>query len=242
MNQDAGQLPPRSKNAPLAVWSLVLGILGFCCLCPFGAIPGIICGHMGLSQIRRTPETLKGNGMAMTGLVLGYVGLVLQILFFLLILPALLFPALAKTKELARRSACQNNLHQLDMALVAYCYPAQNFYPTNLNQLPTSDVSPNVFVCPGSGNKPGSLNNVEDWMDYIYVSGQGPSTPAGVPIFICPPEHHKNLGGCVLDSDHSTRWVSKPEIDSIISNALSHGAVVSKRLTGQSGGRYRSKP
>jgi Domain of unknown function (DUF4190)/Domain of unknown function (DUF1707) len=66
---------PRPTNA-LAVAALACGI-GQIFLWFFGAVGAIICGHMARRQIRRTGES--GAGMAMAGLVLGYVGLALSI-------------------------------------------------------------------------------------------------------------------------------------------------------------------
>ena len=45
-------------------------------------LAGIICGHIALAQIKRTGE--KGRGLALAGTILGYVFVVLGILFFLL--------------------------------------------------------------------------------------------------------------------------------------------------------------
>jgi hypothetical protein len=57
----------------LAVLSLVLAF--------FISIGAVICGHIALSQIKRTGE--KGRGLAIAGLVLGYLGIVAGILLFL---------------------------------------------------------------------------------------------------------------------------------------------------------------
>lgn len=65
------------KTNTLAIISLVTGILGpFCCL--FLTIAAIVCGHIARSQIKKNPlET--GNGLAVAGLILGYIGLVWHI-------------------------------------------------------------------------------------------------------------------------------------------------------------------
>ena len=47
-----------------------------------GAIAAIVTGHIARSQIRRSGES--GDGMALAGLILGYVGLVLSALFVVL--------------------------------------------------------------------------------------------------------------------------------------------------------------
>src|SRR5215472_502037 len=62
---------PRKTNS-LATASLVCGI-GQVMLWPLITIPAIVLGHMARSQIRRTGE--EGSGLALAGLILGYVGL-----------------------------------------------------------------------------------------------------------------------------------------------------------------------
>ena len=65
------------KTSALAVWSLVLGILSLLCVGFFAGIPAIICGHMGRSRIKQSSGALTGGGMALTGLILGYIGTVI---------------------------------------------------------------------------------------------------------------------------------------------------------------------
>jgi hypothetical protein len=68
-------VPPR-KTEQLAVLSLIfsiLGLFGFCCgFFMTAAIAGIVCGHIALSRIKANPE-LEGRGLAMAGVVVGYV-------------------------------------------------------------------------------------------------------------------------------------------------------------------------
>jgi hypothetical protein len=54
----------------LAIAALVCGIAQFVVGITF--IPAIICGHVARRQIRRTGE--QGDGMALAGLICGYVG------------------------------------------------------------------------------------------------------------------------------------------------------------------------
>lgn len=70
---------PQSSTA--AVWSLVLGIISlvfvlFFILIPFVAIPAIICGHVARKNVKLSQGRISGGGMALAGLILGYVGLV----------------------------------------------------------------------------------------------------------------------------------------------------------------------
>ena len=79
--------PPASRTSSLAVVSLVFGILTWCVLPFIGALVAIVCGHMARSEIRRAPvgSVIEGDGMAVAGLVLGYVHLVFAALVLMLI-------------------------------------------------------------------------------------------------------------------------------------------------------------
>ena len=67
---------PQRRTEQLAVLSLIfsiLGLFGFCCgFFMTVAIAGIVCGHIALSRIKANPE-LEGHGLAMAGLIIGYV-------------------------------------------------------------------------------------------------------------------------------------------------------------------------
>ncbi len=60
---------PRPTNG-LAVAAFVCGLAQFVVVLTF--IPAIVCGHLARAQIRRTGEA--GGGLALAGLILGYVG------------------------------------------------------------------------------------------------------------------------------------------------------------------------
>jgi hypothetical protein len=62
---------PRTTNA-LAVTSMILGIVWIFWL---GSVLAIIFGHIALNQINHSHGAQGGRGMAIAGLVLGYVGI-----------------------------------------------------------------------------------------------------------------------------------------------------------------------
>lgn len=70
-----------TKNNGLAIASMVLGIVWVYWI---GSFLAIIFGHVALRQIKNSNGTQTGRGMAIAGLVLGYMGLA-TILFFVLI-------------------------------------------------------------------------------------------------------------------------------------------------------------
>ncbi|HEX8035854.1 MAG TPA: DUF4190 domain-containing protein [Ktedonobacterales bacterium] len=74
---------PQSTNG-MAIASLACSIASFV-IAPFiGAVLGVIFGHMALKQLRASPE--QGHGMAVAGLIIGYIHLALFVLVILFIM------------------------------------------------------------------------------------------------------------------------------------------------------------
>jgi competence protein ComGC len=122
MNESITPLPdasPEAKTSALAIWSLVLGISGLVlsvmCLTLFLAIPAVICGHKALSRIKRSAGALAGRGLAIGGLVTGYVGIGVAVLSVPLLM-AIAVPNFIKARETSMQNACINNLRQIDAA------------------------------------------------------------------------------------------------------------------------------
>lgn len=73
------------QTSTLAVVSLVSGILGWTLLPLLGTIAAIITGHMARGEIRRMPDRLEGDGMALAGLILGWVAVAFWVLGLVLL-------------------------------------------------------------------------------------------------------------------------------------------------------------
>ena len=69
--------PPNSTTATV---SLVFGILSWIFLPVIGPIVAVVAGHMARGEIRRSNGQVGGGGMAMAGLVLGYLQIALLVL------------------------------------------------------------------------------------------------------------------------------------------------------------------
>ena len=65
-----GQPPPR-RTHPLSIISFICSLLWLFWL---GSIVGVITGHVARRDIRRDPSA-SGDGLAIAGLVLGYIGI-----------------------------------------------------------------------------------------------------------------------------------------------------------------------
>jgi hypothetical protein len=74
--QAAPPVGPVAKTNVLSIIALITGILGL-------AIVPVICGHISLSQIKRTGE--QGRVMAIIGLVLGYLAILGWIIAWIVI-------------------------------------------------------------------------------------------------------------------------------------------------------------
>ena len=76
---DAPPLGMHSKTNTLAIVSLVAGIVGWTAMPLVGSIVAIVTGHMARGQIRQSYGLETGDGLAVGGLVLGYLSVVLGI-------------------------------------------------------------------------------------------------------------------------------------------------------------------
>lgn len=61
----------------MAIASLVLGILSITTCNVVTGIPAIICGHVSRSKIEASRGALGGGGLAIAGLVMGYISIAL---------------------------------------------------------------------------------------------------------------------------------------------------------------------
>jgi prepilin-type processing-associated H-X9-DG protein len=142
------------KNSGLAIWSLVLGILGFF-TCGITGIVGLILGIVGLSEISKSAGRLKGKGLAAAGIACSSVSFVV---LFIGVMAAMLLPALNRAQEQARRAVCMANLKQIQTALIMYGGTWKDNYPVADNEAEALTIllqsrfveSPEVFACPSS--------------------------------------------------------------------------------------------
>jgi hypothetical protein len=159
MNETIPPLPgnaPQPKNSGLAIGSLVLGIIGLVlllvCIGPLFAIPAVICGHMAYSRIKRSGGALVGQGMALAGLITGYLSIGLSV-FLIPMMLAIAIPNFVKARDVAMENACINNLRMIDAAKQQWAL--QN--SKNAGDVPTAaDLKPflktGAFpICPSGG-------------------------------------------------------------------------------------------
>ena len=135
---------PQEKN-PLAVWSLVLGILSpFCCSVVTG-VPAVICGHIAYSRSGRMLSK-AGRGLAIAGLILGYLSFAM-----IPVQVALVLPAVAKARQRASETMCQVNLHIIADAKARYSAKHKDENPPDVETLVSDGELQALPRCPKKG-------------------------------------------------------------------------------------------
>ena len=121
-----------------AVASLILGILSISILPFLANIPGIVCGHVARSNIRGSGGSLTGDGMAVAGLVMSYIGLALWGLVLLVILPILAgiaIPVFGEVKLRGDETRSLSDAKQIGTACILYAVDHQNAFPPKVDDL-----------------------------------------------------------------------------------------------------------
>jgi len=120
--------PPTTSGK--AVGSLICGFLFFCFP---AAIVAIVLGHLSLSEIRKSAGRLKGQGIAVAGLVLGYLGVVM--IPFILIIAAIAIPNFLRARMAANEASAVGSLRTIRTAAASYNVTYSNGYPPSLEAL-----------------------------------------------------------------------------------------------------------
>jgi type IV pilus assembly protein PilA len=104
-----------AQTSGKAIASLVCGLFIFAF--PL-SILAVIFGHLGVSEIRKSAGRLRGEGMAIAGLILGYVGL--AIIPLILIFAAIAIPNLLRARMAANEASAVGGVRVLLTAEIAY--------------------------------------------------------------------------------------------------------------------------
>lgn len=152
--------PPEAKTSGKAVASLILSFFSWM------FIPGVIAvvlGHMGYSEVKKSAGQLKGRGVAIAGLILGYGGIAL--IPFLLIIAAIAIPNLLRARQAANEASAVGSLRTLNTAQITYSATYPNGFAPDLTCLgpgapgvaPTALAAGLIDVVLMSGQKSGYL-------------------------------------------------------------------------------------
>jgi hypothetical protein len=117
-------IPPGGvETSGKAIASLVCGL--FSLMFP-AAIAAIILGHISRSEIRKSGGRLKGNGLALTGLIFGYMGIAV---IPVLIIAAIAIPNLLRARIAANEASAAAAIRTIMVAELRYreTYPDQGY-------------------------------------------------------------------------------------------------------------------
>lgn len=112
----------------------------------FASIPAVILGHISLSDIRKSAGRLQGKGMAIAGLVMGYVSV--AFIPFILIIAAIAIPNLLRARMAANEASAVSALRMYNTAIVTYATKCEGIgFPASLQ-----DLGPGTGECQGGAN------------------------------------------------------------------------------------------
>jgi type IV pilus assembly protein PilA len=159
-----------SETSGKAIASLICGVFFF--FFPT-AIVAIVLGHLALSDIRKQAGRLKGHGVAVAGLVLGYSGAL--VIPFILIIAAIAIPNLIRARMAANEASAVGSLQTIEAAAITYRARYGNGFPPDLAAL--GNDGSGAANCNGSllidqelasGTKDGYLFTYEPGPQYGY--------------------------------------------------------------------------
>jgi hypothetical protein len=97
---------------------------------------------------------------------------------------------------------------------------AGDSFPKSLAELrPDLATNLSLFVCESTGSRPGTLPEIEEWTDYIYIGNMPPVIP-GAAMLISPPENHSGEAGYVLFAGCTVSRLSPSDVRRLIKDPL----------------------
>lgn len=219
IDYSTGHFPQQQKSNPMAVTSLVFGVLSFC-IPIIASLVAIITGIIGLNKTK--DPAVGGKGLAIAGVVLGIVGI------FASALPiAILLPSLNRARETANRVKCASNMRIIGQAILLYSNENRGSFPVKLEDLLlTQSIDSTVFVCPSTSDTPAPGSSPDaaaqnlsagSHLSYVYV-GQGLTNMAthDTVVLYEPMTNHDSDGMNVLYGDGHVEFQLKNEAQRII--------------------------
>jgi predicted Zn finger-like uncharacterized protein len=150
----------KPKTSGMAIASLICGIV--LCLAPLTSIAAIILGVLGLQKVK---QGAGGKGMAITGIVLGAVGILLAVAAAVAVIPL---------ANKARHLIVRAELKAISLSLEGYQRRNAGEYPPDLATLWKNDPSLKgaIFVSPFSSDTPAAdptQLQAGGHLSYLYI-------------------------------------------------------------------------
>jgi hypothetical protein len=144
-------------------------------------------------------------------------------ILIILLLAVIALPSFMKARKQSQRNVCANNLSQIAKACTYYLVSSPCLYPDNFLSVTNYVSNPKVFVCPLTGRKPGLLQEIDSWSDYVLVTNLRASSRSDFVLAYCRPENHKEEGGInVVFVDGTVRWVTTDNFGTLPCDVVVH--------------------
>lgn len=204
---DQTQRPVQTSG--FAVTSLVVGILGLC-IVPLGVI-AVIFGHLSLRQIKKSAGATGGYGIAVAGLIIGYIGILNAVIFA----AVLGFSIVSEQKE----TKLAGELFSLEGSVVP-SFPT----PGELREVGGKGVR--FYDLSTSGDGPGEA------MQFRVYLPAGEASPGSLSCVLVPPAGSNLLSGLSLDGgDYHDEALPYAEAGMVVINYSIDGAVADDENT-----------
>ena len=198
-------VPPELMQPPqpaggMAIGSLVTGILGF--FIPL--VPSLLAiGTGAVGVIRAKEGRAGGRGIAITGIVLGVVGLALHVA----VLTLFVVPHFRQARSVAESERCAEHLRATGNALLAYASDNGGKFPDRIEQLAsTRGFDSEQLYCPTATGGAGANRS------YVYVgAGLTTSSKPECVLMYEPLDHHDWRGVNVLFVDGRVSFIGEIE-------------------------------
>ncbi len=163
-----------THTAGLAITALVVGIISLvtCGGLGVGAIAAIVCGHLALSSIGKSGGLLGGRGMALSGLIMGYVSIVGM---GVMMMVAVSGSAMSKMAEKGQITKGISTARQLAIGIRLYAADHEGKYPATLEELVAAGTLEKKILDDAEGFKPVSWQGTQGF-DY-HGAGMRDSDP-----------------------------------------------------------------
>ena len=211
--------PGPSKLSTMAVLSIVFAPLGLF-TCGISTVVGLILGIIAMVKISSSRGALRGMGLAITGICLSVV--------FLLIVPAMLLPALSAAKLKAESVVCVNNERAVMLEMKMYGETHTNQFPNAASwcdDINSSLPMAKLLKCPATLQSEGkcdyAFNSKLSGMDMskvspgtvvLFESDAGWNASGGPELMINTPRHRTYS---VAFADGSARMVTAAQLDTL---------------------------
>lgn len=114
-------LQKQPQPCPMAIASMIFGLVGvvLCIIGPVFGLPAVILGHLSLRRIRNAEGALLGRNYALTGLIAGYAGIAMGLVFSVFVFTTIR-PGEIRLRASEARIICLSNLTKIEFAKDQY--------------------------------------------------------------------------------------------------------------------------